>query len=412
MAEPLSILHYASLGQVGGVERYLSAFLAHRSTRFDVRHGVELFEREHPLFRDVLRANADGVYYPKHAGALKIPGWPRALREGWHRHVARRYAGGVALVWNLLGDLRALERAEAGGLAKVYFERGLAWFEDQGGERIRAFLDRLDGAIANSEAGRRVLQLGWDYTGPVAVHRNALRADAAPPRTTGKRLDPSRPLVLGTLGRLLPFKGVGLAVHALAELVRDGVDARLEVAGDGPLAADLTALAARLDVAERVTLRGHLDRVEDYLEGLDVLLHPALREPCANVVPESMARGTPVVGTLVDGMGELVEQGVTGRLVPPTLPLADYEKLGAHEGRMPIWVYDPLLDRLGEPRLVDPACLAAAVRALVDDPEVYARASAACLAAVRRDFDAERCLEGLLATLHEFATSRRGAVAL
>jgi len=411
MSPELPILHYASLGQVGGVERYLAAFLAYRSERFAVRHGVELFEREHPAFRSSLRRQA-ALYYPKRAGPLRLPRWPRGLRESWHRHVATLYRGGVAVIWNLLGDLEALARARAGGLPCVYFERGLAWFEDQGEGRIAEFLRGLDGALANSHAGRRVLQLGWDYAGPVDVHRNALRADAPPPRASPKRLDPGRPLRLGTLGRLLPFKGVGLALHALAELRRSGVEAELAVAGEGPLAGDLRALAARLGLSAQVRFLGALAEVEPFLEEIDVLLHPALREPCANVVPEAMARGTPVVGALVDGMGELVRHQRTGLLVPPTLPLADYARLGAHEGRMPIWVYDPLLDRLGEPRLVDPARLAGAVRELVSDPERYAGISAAALESARTDFEPRRALEALLATLFAYASKSRGAVSL
>ena len=411
MTEELPILHYASLGQVGGVERYLAAFLGYRSERFRVRHGVELFEREHPAFRAALRRNA-AVHYPKHAGPLRLPRWPHGLREAWHRHVATRYRGGVAVIWNLLGDLSALSRARAGGLPCVYFERGLAWFEDQGERRIREFLRGLDGALANSHAGRRVLQLGWDYSGPVDVHRNALRADAPAPRALAKRLDAGRPLRLGTLGRLLPFKGVGLALHALAELRGAGVDAELFVAGEGPLAGDLRALAARLGLSEHVRFLGQVAEVEPFLEELDVLLHPALREPCANVVPEAMARATPVVGALVDGMGELVHQGRTGLLVPPTLPLAEYARLGAHEGRMPIWVYDPLLDRLGEPRLVDPARLAGAVRELVADPERYARTSAAALKSARTEFEPRRALEALLETLFAYASRSHGAVSL
>lgn len=402
MPTELRILHYASLGRVGGVERYLTGFLRHRSQRYRVRHGVELFEREHPFFRDVLRRETEGVFYPKTVGLVKIPRWPHGLREGYHRRVARRFAPGIGLIWNLLGDLRALERARAGGLTTVYWERGLAWFEDQGEDRIRRFLDGVDAVLANSRAGARVLQLGWGYEGPVAVCRNALRADASPPRTEPRRLPSDRPLRLGTCGRLEPFKGVALAIHAVAELVREGVDAELAVAGSGPLAGELARLVERLGLRDRVRLVGELDDVEPFYEELDLLLHPALREPCANVVPEAMARGCPVIAGAVDGMPELVADGVTGTIVRPTLPLADYARFGAHEGRMPRWVYDPGTDTLGEPRLLDPAHLAAAVRAYADAPERYAEHSAAALAAVRERFDAQARLEEVLDTLHAF----------
>jgi len=403
MRTDLSILHYASLGQVGGVERYLTGFLGHRSQRYRVRHGVELFERECPAFREPLRRHAAGVYYPKHVGPIKIPRWPRGLREGYRRRVARQYAPGVGLIWNLLGDLKALERARAGGLTVVYWERGLGWFADQGEEKTRAFLKGIDAALANSHAGARILELGWDYVGPLTVCRNALRADAAPPRSHPRTAPADRPWRLGTCGRLVPFKGHSLALHALARLLREGVDAELEIAGTGPLEEELAALIERLGLSGRARLLGELTDTEPFFECLDLLLHPALREPCANVVPEALAHGTPVVAGAVDGMPELIEEGRTGRVLSPTLPLVDYQEFGAHRGRMPLFVYDPATDTLIEPRLVDPEALAGAVRGYVDDPERYAATSAAALDAAREHFEPTRRLEEVLDVLHGYA---------
>ena len=72
---------------------------------------------------------------------------------------------------------------------------------------------------------------------------------------------------------------------------------------------------------------------------LDVLVLPSHEEPFGTVLAEAMAVGTPVVATRVDGLAEVVDDGVTGRLVAPGDPaqlaaavldvLRDRERMGA-----------------------------------------------------------------------------------
>jgi len=384
---------------MGGTERYLAGFLSRASTRYRLRQGVALRGREHPSFAHGLRKHTRGVYYAKKIGALKIPKYPPALRELYHSHVARGYSPGIGLIWNRIGDVAALRRARAGGLTVVHWERGFGWFDDEGEVNIRRYLGGIDAALSNSYAGARILQLGWGYERPVKVFRNTLRGDAPAPRSEPRRLASDRPLRLGICGRLLPFKGVSLALHALAELKRAGVDAELEIAGTGPLARELEETARALGIGDRTRLLGEVGDIETFYDRIDLLLHPALREPCANVIPEAMARACPVIAGNVDGVPELVDDGVTGMILKPGLPLSDYARFGAHVGRMPRFVYHPLEDTVGEPRLLDPALIARAVRGYLDDPARYTAHSAGALEAVHARFDPAPDFERVLDTL-------------
>jgi len=119
------------------------------------------------------------------------------------------------------------------------------------------------------------------------------------------------PLLLG-LGRLHANKGFDVALAALAKLPR----AWLWLAGEGPERAALTALAARLGVAERVRFLGWRDDVPALLAAADVFLCPSRHEPLGNVVIEAWARSTPVVAAASQGPRELIEPGVSGLLVP------------------------------------------------------------------------------------------------
>lgn len=404
-AEQISILHYVDMSGMGGTERYLAGFLSRASTRYRVRQGVELRGREHPGFAQGLRNHASRVYYAKMIGALKIPKRPRVLRETYHRRIARGYSPGIGLVWNRIGDIAALRRARAGGLTVVHWERGFGWFADEGEANIRRYLAGIDAALSNSYAGARILQLGWGYERPVEVFRNTLRGDAPAPRSEPRRLPNDRSLRLGVCGRLLPFKGVSLALHAVAELKKAGIDVDLEVAGTGPLARELDEMARSLEISDRARLLGEVRDVEEFYDRIDLLLHPALREPCANVIPEAMARACPVIAGNVDGVPELLDNGVSGTILEPSLPMSDYARFGAHAGRMPRFVYHPLEDRVGEPRLLDPALIASAVRGYLDDPARYTTHSAGALKAVHARFDPAPDFERVLDMLSGLLTN-------
>lgn len=132
-----------------------------------------------------------------------------------------------------------------------------------------------------------------------------------------------------SIGRLDVDKGQLLLVEALAELP----DATVTVVGDGPLRVRLLDAARRLGVADRISFPGWLgaDEVVEAIEGSRALVMPSLAEGLPNVITEALALGRPAIGTAVAGVGELVESGVTGWLVPPgaAQPLADAMRAAA-----------------------------------------------------------------------------------
>jgi len=124
------------------------------------------------------------------------------------------------------------------------------------------------------------------------------------------------PLLL-SVGHLIERKGHHVAIAALAELASKRPGARLVVIGEGEERAALTALAARLGVADKVRLTGALPNTEllRWYSAADVLLLCSSREGWANVLLEAMACGTPVVATDIWGTPEVVAAPEAGRLV-------------------------------------------------------------------------------------------------
>jgi len=128
-----------------------------------------------------------------------------------------------------------------------------------------------------------------------------------------------RQIIVGTVGRMDPIKGLDVLVAAFAKLItkepvlRDRL--RLIVVGDGPLLSETKALVRQLGIAELVWMAGRRDDIPDILRSLDIFVLASINEGISNTILESMASSLPVVATDVGGNAELICDGITGLLV-------------------------------------------------------------------------------------------------
>ena len=129
------------------------------------------------------------------------------------------------------------------------------------------------------------------------------------------------------VGRLDAEKGHLVLVDALAALRSRGVDATAVFVGAGPLRPVIEERIGALDLGDAVHLTGAIgqDEIRDYYHHASAFCLPTFIEGLPVVLMEAMASGLPVVTTPVNGIPELVQDGVTGLLVPPGRPdlLAD-----------------------------------------------------------------------------------------
>jgi glycosyltransferase involved in cell wall biosynthesis len=123
----------------------------------------------------------------------------------------------------------------------------------------------------------------------------------------------AKPLILGALGRLHKNKGFDILLEACALLYAQGFDFRLRLAGDGPEAGALAALAQYLGLAPYVTFCGWVEP-DLFLKGLDLFILPSRIEPFGLVVIEAMAAGVPVLAADIDGPRSILNQGEFGGL--------------------------------------------------------------------------------------------------
>ena len=119
------------------------------------------------------------------------------------------------------------------------------------------------------------------------------------------------------MGRLTGIKRPDRAVAAVAALRASGVDAHLLIAGDGDLRAITERQAAVL--GDAVTFLGWTSEIGVVLSAADVVLLTSDNEGMPVTLVEAAHSGVPAVATDVGGVGEVVTDGVTGLVVPPTV---------------------------------------------------------------------------------------------
>lgn len=131
------------------------------------------------------------------------------------------------------------------------------------------------------------------------------------------------------VGRLVPYKGLEYLLSAIEILQHEFVDIHLMIVGEGELRLKLVQLAEDLGIKELVDFVGHVPNssLPPFYASSDLVVLPSVSrlEAFGITLIEAMACGKPVVASSIPGPGEVVEDGITGYLVPPkdTVALAE-----------------------------------------------------------------------------------------
>ena len=124
-------------------------------------------------------------------------------------------------------------------------------------------------------------------------------------------------VIVGTVGRLVPIKGLEWLLKAVPQVLAQFPQACFVIIGDGPLLGELRQMTSKLGISLRVVFLGAREDVPECLAALDLFVLPSLNEGMGRVLLEAMAVGCPVVATRVGGIPDIVADGTTGLLVPP-----------------------------------------------------------------------------------------------
>jgi N-acetyl-alpha-D-glucosaminyl L-malate synthase BshA len=154
---------------------------------------------------------------------------------------------------------------------------------------------------------RKQIEVVYNFIDP---DRHAVRDPLCIPQKRSERQ-----VTLMHISNFRPVKRTEDVVRIFAR-VRETLDARLVLVGDGPEYARTRELVETLGLGSSVRYVGVVDEVAPLLKAADLLLLPSETESFGLVALEAMASGVPVVASDVGGLPEVVEHGVTGFLAP------------------------------------------------------------------------------------------------
>jgi glycosyltransferase involved in cell wall biosynthesis len=231
--------------------------------------------------------------------------------------------------------------------------------------------------VTCADTNRRYLCSLVDAATASRVHVNYHGTDLG--RFTPARRVRSARFHIMSCGWLKEYKGFHILLEAVAMLVERGIDAVVDLAGDGPQRAFLERRATELGIRDRLTLHGYLPhgKLVELYRSCDVFALPSIimggygrQDVIPNVLAEAMAVGTPVVASAIAGIPELIDSEQNGLLVPER----------------------------------DARALADALERLWRDPALAARLAAAGRAKVERIWNREKNLEELAALINAYVT--------
>lgn len=283
----------------------------------------------------------------------------------------------VHAFWPLPHGLLGLAAKRAAGvpLVSTFFGVELSWLRSQLGPLrpvVRWIATGSDAVTAiSSHTAAELRAVAPEVRARVIPFGAAApAAEQTPPR----RRAPGEPMRLLFVGRLVQRKGVRVLLEAMA-----GSEAgdRLVIVGDGPLREPLARMAMEMGISDRVELTGPITAPElaRRLAEADALVLPAIRDDKGDVeglgvvLIEALAAGRPVIASRSGGIVDIVRDGETGLLVPPS----------------------------------DSEALAAAIARYRDDPALAAELARRGAEHVRREFSWDGIVERLEALYREMA---------
>jgi glycosyltransferase involved in cell wall biosynthesis len=248
------------------------------------------------------------VLGPQPGRAARIASYVRTLGA-----ILRSFAPDLVYPWLEQSALLAAPMARASGTPVAIARRNVSG----------PYTERPAPVVAAIHAAERLAVLATANSRAVAEEtvRRGIPGGRVRIVRNGQRLPPaaalpSRAVIsLGYLARMRPEKGHLRLLRALADL-RTEVPWRVDLAGDGPLEAEIRQEAARLSLCDRIVFCGAVSDASEFWRDRDVAVLFSDHEGSPNALIEAALMGRPMVATAVGGVPELVGEDM-GLLVGP-----------------------------------------------------------------------------------------------
>ena len=207
------------------------------------------------------------------------------------------------------------------------------YLQEKGEDVYNQLFIKGDFFLANCEFFRqRAIRLGCDPK-KILVHGSGIDCSRFSFQT--RQLNPGEKIRITTTGRLVEKKGIEYAIRAVAIVAKVKPDIEFKIIGDGDLKERFEQVIQELNLGDKVQLLGWMNHEEiiEILDNTHIFVAPSVtasdgnQDAPVNTLKEAMAMGLPVVSTLHGGIPELVQDGISGFLVPEKDECAIAQKL-------------------------------------------------------------------------------------
>lgn len=316
-----SVLLISTAANIGGMERVVCSLSRGLSARgWDVRTVFPECDDAHSLLAWCTEQGVDAETHPAVTEAAAAHSWrtSAALRELVREYdpdvVNLHYGDNFLSLWDAIGV-----RLSGRRVAVASIHHPTPWTRDSRRKRAMTAIGArlVHGVTTFAGATRDIISDAGVPTSRIAVIPCGVRVPVEPADRSAARpllgVSPDA-FVVGTLARLVGYKGIDVLIDALDCPELEGTV--LLVGGDGPAR---SALEAHAESCVHVDARflGRIPRIDDLFASLDVFALPSELEGFGLVYVEAAMYGVPSVATSVGGVPDAVDDGVTGVLVEP-----------------------------------------------------------------------------------------------
>ncbi len=314
----MNVLHLISSGGYYGAENVVVS-LAESLERINCRSVIGVFQNERQRNEELIRLYERRVLQVLQVACRGRLDWRtvRAIRE----EIASLKID-LVHTHGYKPDVYGFLASRTLGLPRVATCH--LWTHDTAAVRMYEFLDamflrKFDAVVAVSETIADSLRRSGIRRARVRVIDNGidLPSFSQARATLAERIPREQKLVVGTVGRLVPQKGLEYFLRAARDVLADFPNAIFAVVGDGPDREKLERLARELGIRESVVFTGPCTNMPGAYASMDVFALASLDEGMPMAVLEALASRKAVVATSVGAVPRLVIPGETGLLVPP-----------------------------------------------------------------------------------------------
>jgi len=317
---PVRVVELLATGTNGGAQEHVYSLVSRMDpANYDIRivslsHGSSVRRLEKAGFDVSVIDEPDDRIAVQKLAALLAEMEPEVM----HNHMYRAEVVGTRAAL-MLGELGCRRPAI---ISTVHSSRVRCVDDRVALRQLTPLMDRL---IVVSRAIEQKIAEEGRIGAPISLIYNGVdlqRYNHQQPCCTlhGEYSIPENSPIVGVVARLEAEKGHRVLLDAWPAVLAEHPEAWLLIVGEGSERNSLEAQAAQLGIAAQVVFTGRREDVPAVTAALDIAVLPSYREAQGLSVLEAMALSRPVIASNVGGIPEMIEDGVTGLLVPPGIP--------------------------------------------------------------------------------------------